>query len=45
MMVLISTYFKELFMSKEIERLKRDKRETLYYQKRLLKKGKSDLIV
>lgn len=30
-------------MSKEIERLKRDKRETLNYQKRLLKKGKSDL--
>ena len=43
MMVLISTYLKELSMSKEIERLKRDKRETLYYQKRLLKKGKSDL--
>lgn len=30
-------------MSREIERLKRDKRETLYYQRRLLKRGKSDL--
>jgi len=43
MMFLISTYLKELNMSREIERLKRDKRETLYYQRRLLKRGKSDL--
>ena len=44
MIVSILTTLRKMLMNcQSIERLKRDKKETLHYQKKLLKKGKTVL--
>jgi len=44
MVVSISTFIRKVLMiCTQIERLKRDKKEALYYRKRLIKRGKDTL--